>query len=291
MKRTTKWLLFMLVFLLAAGTVWKVLPVTRETAYHLYRSYGKSRVISGLEGYQSIESNRFRIYYTPGDADVAPLILETAEEIYEPVVQKVGFRPPGAAVIILYPDRTEFRNAFGWGAEESALGVYHAGTIRLLSPHAWITDRTLEEKSKAFKKLGPSSHEFTHYVLDYMTNGNYPRWFTEGLAQRVEYQITGFLWLEQKSTLRQQLYTLRELETNFDKLPNQALAYRQSYLLVDYMAQQYGEESLRHLTERLAAGDQFNRAVLQATGQPMQSINVSWTRWVERNLDRLDPVP
>lgn len=50
------------------------------------------------------------------------------------------------------------------------------------------------------------------------------RWFTEGLAQRIEYQVSGYLWIEQDSTLRQKLYSLDELEKRFDRLSNQPLA-------------------------------------------------------------------
>lgn len=288
MKRTTRWLSLLLSILLVVGFVRWIWPVSRDTVYQVYRSYGKARVISGLDGYDMQESERFQVYYQQEDEDIAPLILETAEDVYDRVVESIGYRPKGLVPLIIYPDRATFREAFGWGAEESALGVYHAGTIRLLSPHVWIKNRTPAEQAKTFRKLGPVSHELSHYVLDYLTQGNYPRWFTEGLAQRIEYQITGFLWLEEESTLRQRLYTLRELESGFDRLPNQALAYRQSYLLVDYMAETYGEEMLTQLIERLAAGDEFATAIHKVTGASLQSIRDDWAQWVESNLDELD---
>jgi plasmid stabilization system protein ParE len=289
MKRSTRAALLLLLLLALPAILWRLWPVSRETAYQFYRSYGKARVLSSLVGYETLTSERFFLYFTDQDRDIAPIVLETAEEMYDFVIESIGFRPPGRAVIVVYPDRSTFRQAFGWGAEESALGVYHAGTVRLLSPHAWIKRRSLEEKRKAFRALGPVAHELSHYVLDYLTNGNYPRWFTEGLAQRIEHQLTGYLWLEEESSLRQRLYSLRELESNFDRLPNQPLAYRQSYLLVDFMAAQFGEESLRGIIRLLADGEEFRRVVRVVTGQPMLLINDRWARWVELNLDRLDP--
>lgn len=288
MKRKLTWIASLLTICMVVGVVWWAWPISRVTMYQVYRGYGKSRVLAGLDGYDSRTSERFEVFYTPDDADIAALILETAEAVYEPVVESVGYRPSGLVPLIIYPDRETFRDAFGWGAEESALGVYHAGTIRLLSPHAWIKSRTPEEQARAFQKLGPIAHELVHYLLDYMTQGNYPRWFTEGLAQRVEYHITGFLWLEQESTLNQRRYTLRELESNFDRLANQPLAYRQSYLLVDYMAQTYGEEMLERLVQHLAAGEDFRTAIRKVTGVSLREISEDWEAWVEAHIEELD---
>lgn len=288
MKRIYKWTATLLSVVLVLGLVRWAWPVSRVTFYQMYRSYGKSRVIAGLDGYEAQMSERFEVYFQPQDADIAELVLETAEAVYDPVVERMGYEPSGPVPLIVYPDRETFRDAFGWGAEESALGVYHAGTIRLLSPHVWIKSRTPAELATAFQRLGPLSHELTHYVLDYLTQGNYPRWFTEGLAQRIEYQITGFLWLEEENSLRQRLYTLRELESDFDRLSNQALAYRQSYLLVDYVAETYGEDALTQLIQRLATGDRFASGVQQVTGTSMQTISEDWEQWVQTNLDRLE---
>lgn len=291
MKSHVKWLALLAPVLVLSALAWVVWPVARDATYSVYRAYGKTRDLEALEGYQSIESRNFRLFYTKTDANVAEMILETAQDYYEPVVSRLGFRPPGKAVIIVYPDRATFRNAFGWGSEESALGVYHAGTIRLLSPNVWIKNRTVAEKRKAFRRLGPVSHEFSHYVLDYFTNGNYPRWFTEGLAQRVEFQITRYLWLEKESTLRQRLYSLKELEGNFDALPNQALAYRQSYLLVEFLVERYGEEQLQAVIQRLGSGERFEHAIKATTGVGMSVIYEAWERWVAENMTRLDLTP
>jgi len=263
-------------------------PQPREVIYNLHREHGRHQALSGLTGYELHETKHFLIYYKPVDQTIIELVAEVAEDVYPPVVKAVGYTPTKKIPLIIYPDRTELRQAFGWNRGVSAVGVYFRGTIRLLSPNVWIKASASSQQSAAFKKLNPLAHELTHYLLDYLTAGNYPRWFTEGLAQVVEYQVSGYLWLEAQSTLRQQLFTLSELENRFDLLPNQALAYRQTYLLVDYMRLTYGDESLTGLIERLGQGMNFRQAVLVLYGASIEEIFLDWQDWVADNLETLD---
>jgi hypothetical protein len=254
----------------------------------MYRERGRERVLAGLEGYHSTKSPHFEIFYMEPDIDVIPMILETAERVYKPVVETMRFEPTGRVPLIIYPNRTELRSAFGWGSGESAMGVYWAGTIRLLSPNVWLPGKAEAEREAVFAKLNPIAHELTHYILDYMTSGNYPRWFTEGLAQWIEYDVSGFLWLEPQNRLDQELYTLHELENSFDRLPNQSLAYRQSHLIVEYIAITYGEEQISELILRLAGGTNFARALNQTLGRSMPQLYEEWAQWVRENHHELE---
>lgn len=267
---------------------WRWWPYPREAVYSLYRDRGRSQTLSSLQGYNSQTSEHFDLYYKDADKNTADLILTTAESVYGPVVKRVGFEPSQRVPLIVYSSRDEMRSAFGWGQSESAMGVYWKGTIRLLSPNVWIHETSPAAKRKVFRKINPISHELTHYVLDYMTNGNYPRWFTEGLAQYVEYKVTGYLWLEPQSTLKQNLYTLQDLDGRFDQLHNQPLAYRQSFLLVDYMARTYGEEGIGHLLKSLAEGVDFQSAVKQSFGVSEVDLYRQWESWVQANLKALE---
>lgn len=277
-RRLRTWLFVPLSLAMLGWSLW---PQPRAAIYRLYRAQGRAEALESLEGYENRSSNRFDLYYQPADEDQADLVLGTAEGLYDAVMAEVGHTPEGRVPLILYPTRPDLRQAFGWGNDQSALGVYWRGTVRLLSPHVWIDEEDEAERTATFRRLNPLAHELTHYVLDDLTNGNYPHWFTEGLAQRVEYQQTGYLWLEERATLNQQLYTLQDLEERFDTLPNQALAYRQSYLLVSHIAEAYGTAGLADLIARLGQGTPFSRAVAQSFGRDMAAIYQDWLGGLE----------
>ena len=114
----------------------------------------------------------------------------------EPVNKRLGFNPQGKSLVLIYPTREALGKSFGWAADQSAMGVYWAGVIRVLSPMAWVESAVTSEVEKEFRSSGPMVHEYTHLVVDYITRGNYTRWLTEGVAQYVERDITGFVLSE-----------------------------------------------------------------------------------------------
>ncbi|MDF2626862.1 MAG: hypothetical protein K0R39_693 [Symbiobacteriaceae bacterium] len=288
MNALSRWLIVSIPLILLPVILWFVLPQPRAAVYGLYRDRGRSSVLTSLKGYEKLSGKYVDVYFMEKDKTVAGWVLETTESVYQPVTQQVGYTPTDRVPVIIYPDRDELRQAFGWGNGESAMGVYWSGTVRLLSPNVWISEKRDRDKRSVFDKLNPIAHELTHYMLDYRTNGNYPRWFTEGLAQRVEYALTGYLWIESDSSLDQDLYSLDDLSGQFDNLTNQPLAYRQSFLLVDYIAQTYGEDAMTGLVNHLSDGVKFEAAVSRMTGRSMPDIYENWLDWVDKHRTDLE---
>jgi hypothetical protein len=104
----------------------------------------------------------------------------------------------------------------------------------------------------------------------------------------VEHRVSGYLWIEPESSLRSVLYSLKDLDKRFDSLPNQPLAYRQSYLVVEYIAREYGEEALTQVITDIGRSIPFSSAVQRATGRKMEPLYAEWLDWVHRNLEELE---
>lgn len=136
-------------------------------------------------------------------------------------------------------------------------GVYHRGHIHLAT--------------------GPGSmpvvHELAHWVLDAYALGNYPTWFSEGLAQWVDEKLTGApppgAWDEP--------YTLYQLERNFDGLPDPGRAYGQGLQLVRCIAAATGDD-LRPLLAGLAQGLPFYSALSRAAGLTRSDLGLCLSR-------------
>lgn len=263
----------------------------QAAVYNAVRDVNRWRTTTSLHGYTPLEGTHFAVWYTERDRNAAPIILRVAEDLYPTLVQQLHFTPSERVQLVIYPDRASLRQAFGWSDQESALGVYFGGTIRLLSPNVWAGTNDPVEMEKAFRQTGPISHEFTHLALDYRTSGNYPHWFSEGLAQWVEQRVTGYVWLEPENRLDQPRYSLAQLDRDFDQLPNVALAYRESYLLVDFLAQRGGDASIGALVDRLAEGQSFSQAVEAQYHIPWSRLNGLYQNWLDQNQTKLDAQP
>lgn len=283
-----------------SALVWLLLPVLVASAlvttwhqpqaavYDAVREINLWRTDASLQQYLTQQSPHFIVRYAPQDANVAPIVLKVAEQLYPSLVSTLHYTPAGKVTLIIYPSRDALRQAFGWSDQESAVGVYWAGTIRLLSPNVWAGPLDPAHMETVFYRFGPLAHEFTHLALDYETSGNYPHWFSEGLAQWEEHRLTGYLWLEPDNRLDQPRYSLDQLDRNFDQLPNVALAYRESYLLVDYLAQQGGPSSISRLVDRLATGERLPDAIQHEYGIPYKDLDARFQAWVNANQAQLD---
>ncbi len=258
----------------------------RAFVYDQLRNRGLAVAVARTKGFQSVESDHFILKYEPADADVAPMVLRTAESFYDPVTKDLGYTPPGKVLLVLYPDREELRNAFGWPSAEDAMGVYWTGVIRILSPKAWIPTDDPVQMEQAFRSNGPIAHEFTHYVLDYRTSGNYPRWFTEGMAQYEEHRLTGFVWIEPESSLDHTLYSLSDLSKRFDRLDNQALAYREAFSLVSFISAHFGPDKLHGVIGDLATGFDLDQSLRRQIGITGPDLEKAWLTWVYDHPNR-----
>lgn len=231
----------------------------RPLAYQLAREVARTNLLGQVADWETSTSEHFVVKFLPQDRDVAPLVLEAAEAAYGPVTRDLDYSPPGRTLVVIYPTREELNASFGWSAQESAMGVYWGGAIRVLSPKAWVEGRDPAEIARVFRAVGPMAHEFTHLVLDYKTKGNYPRWFSEGLAQYEEVRQGGVLWNEGAGNPAGRHYSLAELD-RFDQL-EQNRAYSDALSLVEYLVEERGEAGLKKVIEALGKGASFSQAL------------------------------
>lgn len=251
----------------------------RGYIYSLFREAARGQVLLRTQGWHQMEDEHFIIRYR-GDEDSARLVLETSRLFYRRICSDFSFVSGRKIPVLVYPSREELNASFGWPASENAMGVYWGGVIRVLEPGVWIGDSDPGTVRQVFQQAGPMAHEMTHLVLDYLARGNYPRWFTEGLAQYEEYKITGFRFDQPEGIWGRELYPLQKMDRNFDKLPDQALAYRESLSAVEFIVTVYGEDGLHNIIGNLARGTGFGAALEQALGLDMQSFEQAWHNWL-----------
>lgn len=248
----------------------------KTLVYKVFREYVRVSVNWKTRSWNTIEGKHFIVRFPPDQKQEAALVLETAEEIFQPVNDSFAYRPTGKIPVVLYPDSQSLNRCFGWAADQSAMGVYWAGVIRVLSPKCWIQE---PDPAERFKSEGPVAHEYAHLMVDYLAHGNYPRWLTEGIAQQVERQVTGF---EMELTGTEEIYPLSEMDSGFDNLANQSAAYRQSLDMVDYLTEQYGPDVIRDMLLELGKGETLNGTFQKLLGVSTNEFEADFQKYVEK---------
>ncbi|NLN06812.1 MAG: hypothetical protein GX167_04245 [Firmicutes bacterium] len=229
--------------------------------------------------WQLLETEFFILRYTEKDAAAAAWLAAAADRRAAEVVAVLPHAAGERPWLVLVPDLATLRDSFGFAEGDGALGVYQAGTIVLLAPQAWDWVAA-EERFEEFVAKNPLVHEYTHYVLDVRARGNYPRWFSEGLASYLQDRLAGYTWPEEDRLLfAGSCYSLERLTTEFASLPDQALAYCQAQSIVSYLAALQGDEGLNSLLDKLGAGTAFNRALGEVYGMDTKAVFAAWLEW------------
>ena len=224
-------------------------------------------------GWQTVDFNQketdnFIIRYTAIDHDNVDLIAGASEYAFKEVTGFFAGEPRGKTLVVVYPDTISLARSFGWDKSQRAEGVYWAGSIRIISPQLWQGQP--QAAADDAMQAGPLVHEFAHLMVDEETRGNYNRWWTEGIAQYIEKQITGFQF-DQPLDNTPMIYPLSRLDNEFDG-EDSWQAYWQSLQIIEYIVEENGEASLFSIMEHLGRGENIRQGITRA-------LSVDFDQW------------
>ena len=222
---------------------------SRVFIYSLYKGFARASFTREYVDSHEAENDEMRLLYEGKHSDFVKPVAYDVETAFDKLFEDFQYIPKDKVDIIIYPDYEEMSHIMALGSGSPALGAYYCGTIGIHDPKG------------APVKQGLILHELTHYIIDYMTSGNVPAWFTEGAALYEEYRVYKREWA--KSMDYSDFYSLKELEGDFYKL-DEIKAYKESYLVVKYIVQNYGMEGVRKIIANFKEGDATHAAVKDA---------------------------
>ncbi|MBM3121473.1 MAG: hypothetical protein FJZ97_04725 [Chloroflexi bacterium] len=133
--------------------------------------------------------------------------------------------------------------------------------------------------------LNAVEHELAHVIVGNLVSACYarlPTWLSEGLAMVAE----GGLDAESQRLLDEALrddafYPVRALSDGFTEDPGRAsLAYAQSYSLVTYLLDTYGQDPMLALLEAAQAGYRADGALTSVYGVDSDGLDQAWRAWI-----------
>jgi len=228
----------------------------------------------------SIKTRHFIIQYKEKDSYFAHELKNLAEKYFDNVTNHIGLYPSKNITIYIAASKGAFLklqpSPSKIGDQAVGLAYPNLNRILLLSPRAISSGHIQLEKIFI--------HELTHIVLGttYQNKSpvHIPKWFNEGLSM---YEAKQWNWqyrmLMTRICLKGDIIPFRELEHSFpvDSI-HINIAYAQSFSLISFILNKYGQDSLRDITRALIHGDKIDKALNKVINLDLYNLENVWKK-------------
>jgi len=208
--------------------------------------------------------------YEGGDS-FARELMDACEEGLTKLTQDIGTYPERPIKIYIYASTSDLQGA-------------------MIFPQEWTGGAAFTEFSTIAIGISPARldwgkralvHELTHLVVHQATfspYGQLPVWLDEGLATYNEGELDPVFrsYLEQ-AILEDELISVRSLCSPFSAYYEIAcLSYAQSYSLVEYLLDNYGQDRMLELLTILKQGSTYDEALTEVYGFDIDGLDALW---------------
>ena len=245
------------------------------------------KVFDTLETYATLESEHFKVHMSENDADVLwPYLEPLLEESWVTLTAKYGFEPEGPILIEVFEKSEDFAvRSVGLPDIGPRVGICFGKVITLISP---------DTLSANWQEI--VWHEFMHVITLQMTGNRMPRWLSEGISVYEEREGRPYWGRSQgldlvRASEQDKLLHVADLNSGFSGAQDSAdlgFAYFQAYLVVDFIADEYGFEKLVELVDQYAFIKEEEERFDEVFGQNLGQFDAAFRGWIDRRVAEIN---
>ena len=242
---------------------WKLIQDVHQQDGYDVTAFNLVTLHDQMAKFQTLSNADFIVHMTPLEAGLyGDLVLDMLSREREFMTSKYGVKLTQPTVVDIFPEQKDFGvRTFGMPDNPGYLGVCFGSVITANSP--------------ASQAENPANwqdvlwHEFTHVITLTASKNKMPRWFSEGISVYEERQANP-AWGEHMNLGYRDLILNGEL-TPLGKLSSAFLApkdsrhllfaYYESSLVIEFIVQRFGLESLKAMLADLGDGKDINTAI------------------------------
>lgn len=238
-----------------------------------------------VDGFRTLSVGDVIVRMDPREAEIyGDAVLELLGEGRELLFDKYDVQPDKPILVEIFPDQKDFAiRTFGLPGGAGFLGVCFGRLITANSP-ASQGERPSNWESVLW-------HELCHVVTLGKTKNRMPRWLSEGISVYEERQRDG-AWGERmtpryRQMLLDELTPVSRLSGAFLNPPSPIhlqFAYYQSSLVVEFLIDQHGLDSLRGVLQDLGDGLAINDALARNVG-PIAKLDDQFEAYAKRRAE------
>lgn len=245
------------------------------------------KVFDTLEEYATLRTEHFEVRMSQRDARVLwPYMAPLLEESWATLTAKYGFEPEAPVLVEVFERTDDFAvRSVGLPDIGPLVGICFGKVVTLISP------QTLDANWQEILW-----HELVHVFTLQMTNNRMPRWLSEGISvweereARPEWGRRHGMELVRAAQQNKLLPvgSLNEGFTGADSNEDLGFAYFQSYLVVDYIAQEHGFDKLIELVQQYALIKEESEMFEAVFAMSIDDFDAGFRTWVDRRVQEIN---
>ncbi|PCJ25328.1 MAG: hypothetical protein COA96_07590 [SAR86 cluster bacterium] len=245
------------------------------------------KVFDTLDTYATLESEHFKVHMSEHDADVLwPYLEPLLEEGWTTLTAKYNFEPEGPILIEVFENSEDFAvRSVGLPDIGPLVGICFGKVITLISP---------DTLSANWQEI--VWHEFMHVITLQMTGNRMPRWLSEGISVWEEGEGRPYWGRNQgldlvRAAEQDKLLGIADLNSGFSGARNNAdlgFAYFQSYLVVDYIAGEFGFEKLVELVGQYGLIKEDTERFAEVFNMSLAQFDAGFDSWIDRRVAEIN---
>ena len=245
------------------------------------------KVFDTLETYTTQESEHFKVHMSQNDADILwPYLEPLLEEGWDTLTAKYEYEPEGPILIEVFEKSEDFAvRSVGLPDIGPLVGICFGKVITLISP---------DTLSANWQEI--VWHEFMHVVTLQMTGNRMPRWLSEGISVWEEREGRPYWGRSQgldlvRAAEQDKLLNIADLNSGFSGARNSTdlgFAYFQAYLVVDYIADEYGFEKLVELVDQYALIKEDDERFDEVFDLSLAQFDDGFRSWIDSRVAEIN---
>ncbi|MFO7773207.1 MAG: peptidase MA family metallohydrolase [Dehalococcoidia bacterium] len=254
----------------AEGTRLETYPETMhfDDDRYVWQSLTSSGFVSES---QISQGDELTVFWYEGGSSFARDLMDVCEAGLTRLTEEIGTHPERPIKIYIYASASDLQGA-------------------MIFPQEWTGGVAFPEFSTIAIGIPPGRldwgkralvHELTHLVVYQATFGPYgrlPTWLDEGLATYNEGELTPSLRSSlERAILEDELISVLSLCGPFSAETEKArLSYAQSYSLVEYLLDNYGQDKMLELLTLFQQGSTHDEALTEVYGFDLDGLDANW---------------
>ncbi len=267
---------------------WKLADEVHEKDGYNVAAYNLANLKDNMSRFATLEKDGLVVRMDKKEAQVyGDRVLRLLSQAKKELCEKYGHELTEPVTVELFANQQDFAiRTFGMPGGDGFLGVCFGNVITANSPKA-------EQPSNWESMLW---HEFGHVVTLNMTNNRMPRWLSEGISVYEERQRSSAcgqrMTPEYRATILEGgLTPVSNLSAAFMSPPTPEhlqLAYYESSLVVEFIVERFGMDSLLAILADLAKGGHINEAIARHTA-PISDVEDQFGAFARERAEALAP--